>query len=136
MEVIPCGINEDGGVELDYRFPLMVHTKDNVQPDVSKGSSGMKEVIDFSFVITAMKYLGLSNAPIYLDEWGKTLDVMHKRASIDALKALLEQQHFTQLFLISHDFSQYTSLSNCEVCVLDPTNIVVPGAYNSHVEIE
>lgn len=136
MEVVPCGINEDGGVELDYRFPLMVHTKDNVQPDVSKGSSGMKEVIDFSFVIIAMKYLGLSSAPIYLDEWGKTLDVQHKRASVESLKALLEQQHFTQLFLISHDFSQYTSLSNCEVCVLDPTNIVVPGSYNQHVEIE
>lgn len=136
LEVIPCGMNEDGGVELDYRFPLIVQTKDNVMPDVSKGSSGMKEIVDLSFKIVAMKYLGLSRAPIFLDEWGKTLDVQHKKSSVEALKTLMDQQSFTQLFVISHDFAQYGSFSNYEVCVLDPTNIVVPSAYNAHVVIE
>lgn len=136
LEVVPCGMNEDGGVELDYRFPLIVQTKDNVMPDVSKGSSGMKEIVDLAFKIVAMKYLGLSRAPIFLDEWGKTLDVQHKKASVESLKALMEQQSFTQLFMISHDFMQYSSLSNVEVCVLDTTNIITPPDYNRHVIIE
>ena len=136
LEVIPCGMSEDGGVELDYRFPLVVQTKDNQVPDVSKGSSGMKEVVDLSFKIVSMKYLGLSQAPIYLDEWGKTLDVQHKKASVEALKALMEQQNFSQLFMISHDFMQYSGLSNVEVCVLDPTNVLTPPEYNHHVIIE
>lgn len=136
LEVIPCGMNEDGGVELDYRFPLVVQTKDNIMPDVSKGSSGMKEIVDLSFKIVAMKYLGLSRAPIFLDEWGKTLDVQHKKASVEALKSLMEQQSFTQLFMISHDFLQYGGLANMEVCVLDPTNIVTPPDFNKHVIIE
>ena len=136
LEVVACGMNEDGGVELDYRFPLIVQTKDNVMPDVSKGSSGMKEVVDLSFKIVAMKYLGLSRAPIYLDEWGKTLDVQHKKSSVEALKSLMEQQSFSQLFMISHDFLQYGALSNMEVCVLDATNVVTPPEYNHHVIIE
>lgn len=136
LEVIPCGMSEDGGVELDYRFPLVVQTKENTIPDVGKGSSGMKEIVDFSFVIVSMKYLGLSRAPIYLDEWGKTLDVQHKRASVEALKSLMDQHSFTQLFMISHDFIQYSAMSNMEVCVLDTANIVTPPEYNHHVLIE
>ncbi len=136
LEVIPCGMNEDGGVELDYRFPLVIQTKDNEVPDVSKGSSGMKEVVDLSFKIVAMKHLGLSHAPVYLDEWGKTLDVQHKKASVEALKSLMEQQSFTQLFMISHDFIQFGGFSNMEVCVLDTANVITPPVYNKHVEIE
>ncbi len=135
LVVKPCGVSRESGVELDYKFPMMVLTADNVIDDVSEGSTGQQEVVDLAFVTTAMKYLGLSESPLFLDEPAPGLDATHKANFIVAIKSLLETQHFTQLFLISHDFHQYGALANAEVCVLDAKNIVVPETYNRHVTL-
>lgn len=134
LTVVPCDISTDSGVELDYKFPLIVADADPVK-DVCKGSSAMREVIDLSFKITAMTYLGLSNYPLYLDEPSSTMDNEHKITSMKAIVALMEQQNFTQLFLVSHDHVQYGSLINTEVCILCANNIVLPSGsiYNKHV---
>lgn len=135
FEIIPCGTNSDGGIELDYKFPMIVQSQDNPIPDVSKGSTGMMEMIDFAFKITAMKYLGLSNFPIYLDEWARTLDKQHKNNATEVIKNVMDQGNFSQLFLVSHDFNQYGAFGNIETCVLDGNNILVPADYNRHVEM-
>lgn len=135
LEIIPCGLSDDGGVDLDYKFPLKVQNSSRPTPDVSKGSSSMKEITDLAFRIVAMKCLGLSQSPLYLDEFAKTLDHQHKLNAVVSIKSLMEQQAFTQLFIISHDFSQYGSFAKTEVTVLDDANILVPGEYNKHVEI-
>jgi hypothetical protein len=135
LVVKECGVSDNTGVELDYMFPMLVM---NCLPvdDVSEGSTGMQDVVDLAFVTVAMKYLGLADFPLYLDEFSKSFDVEHKRSAMEALRTLMETHAFSQMFMISHDYQNYSSFNRVEVCVLDPKNIVVPDTYNQHVTIQ
>jgi DNA repair exonuclease SbcCD ATPase subunit len=136
LEVLPCGISSERGAELDYKFPLMVGTRDNIVSDVSRGSSGMQEIVDLAFKVIGLKYLGLEHGTLMLDEFGKTLDLEHRTAAVMAIKMLMETKPFSQLFMISHYESHYGAFSNAQVCVLDARNIAVPKTHNTHVTIQ
>ena len=135
--VQPCELGTDGVLDLDYKFPVVVDTADNVRKDISEGSSAMQEVIDLAFKITAMKALKLDNYPLFLDEFGSTMDPAHKAATIQLINSIMEQDHFTQLFMISHDAVQYGALSNTEVTVISTENMMLPkdAVYNRNVLI-
>ena len=136
LVIKPCTISTETAIELDYKFPLVAGDAKAVK-DVLRGSSAMRDVVDLAFKITTMSYLGLSNHPLYLDEPSAAMDNEHKINSMKAIVSLMEQQNFTQLFLISHDHVQYGSLINTEVCILCPNNIVLPSGtvYNKHVRL-
>lgn len=138
LKVMDCGVAGSGGAELDYKFPLMVNKETNIVSDVSKGSSGMIEIIDLAFKVTAMMYLGLQESPLYLDEFGKTFDEAHRTQAMHVIKSLMDQKPFTQMFMISHYESTHGSFTNAEICVLCPDNITTPAEskYNQHVTIE
>ena len=97
----------------------------------------MHEVIDLASKITAMKALHLDDYPLFLDEFGSNMDPAHKAATIQLINSIMEQDHFSQLFMISHDAVQYGALSNTEVCVLSTENMLLPAGsvYNQNVEI-
>ena len=137
LVVQPCKLGADGVLDLDYKFPVVVDTADNVCKDISEGSSAMQEVIDLAFKITAMKALKLDNYPLFLDEFGSTMDPAHKAATIQLINSIMEQDHFTQLFMISHDAIQYGALSNTEVTVISADNMLLPkdAVYNQNVLI-
>jgi energy-coupling factor transporter ATP-binding protein EcfA2 len=137
LQVKDCATAGSESAELDYRFPLMVQTKDNVVDDVSKGSTGMQEIVNLAFRVVAMRYLGLAESPLYLDEFGASFDVAHRSQATATVKALMEQQPFTQLFMVSHYEATHGAFSNAEVCVICPNNITIPAStkYNQHVSI-
>jgi DNA repair exonuclease SbcCD ATPase subunit len=135
LEVQPCGVASERGAELDYKFPMAVGSRDNIIPDVSRGSSGMQEIINLAWKVLSLKYLGLEHGVLKLDEFGKTLDLEHRTAAIMAIKTLMETKPFTQLYMISHYESHYGAFTNAEVCVLDARNIATPKVYNQHVVI-
>lgn len=137
MVIVPCAVDENAGVDLDYRFPLQLQQNADPVPDVSRGSRGQIEICDLAFKLTAMAYLGLTDGPLILDEMGSALDHEHKSSLIFLIKNLIEHETFTQVCLVSHDYSQYTSLSNAEMCVLCDRNIMLPpkSAYNQHVKM-
>jgi ABC-type cobalamin/Fe3+-siderophores transport system ATPase subunit len=132
LEIMPCGLGGEGGAELDYRFPLKVNSEDNA-PDVSKGSTGIQEIVDLAFMVVAMKYLGLDDGPLLLDEFGAVFDAEHRNNVVKAVKQLMETRPFSQLFMISHYAATYGAFSNVQTCVLDGRNIAVPKVYNTHV---
>lgn len=134
----PCAISDTGGAELDYKFPMMVLDQNTVISDVSKGSSGMQEIVDLSFVIVSMRYLQMQDFPLILDEFGRTFDEAHRNAAMHAVKSFLEQLPFSQMFMVSHYADAYGSLTNAEICVLSDTNITIPvgKSYNDHVRIQ
>ena len=132
LKVLDCG-GTDG--ELDFKFKVEVNYGDDPVPDVKEVSLGQREIINLAFRLTAAKYLGLADAPLYLDEGGTSLDNEHKIAFWGAIKNLMETSHFPQLFIVAHDYTHYGSLANAEVCVLDGRNIVVPDIHNTHVII-
>jgi DNA repair exonuclease SbcCD ATPase subunit len=131
-----CSVSGDGSTELDYKFPLSVHTNPQPVPDISKGSSGMQEIINLAFKIVAMKYLHLSDSPLFLDEFAARFDPAHKASATELIKNLMFSQPFTQLFMVSHDYGQYGALAEVDVCVICANNISVPSTYNHHVTIE
>jgi DNA repair exonuclease SbcCD ATPase subunit len=133
LEVQACGSANENGAQLDYKFPMVVGSRENVVQDISRGSSGMQEIINLAFKVVALKYSHLENGALLLDEFGRTFDAEHRNAAIMAIKMLMETKPFTQLFMISHYESHYGAFTNVEVCVLDARNIATPKVYNQHV---
>lgn len=134
LTIKPCSAEGDS-LNLSYKFPIVVDKEP--RSDVSKGSSGMREVFDLAFVIASMKALGMGSWPLFLDEFGRTLDPVHKQASVALLTSLMELESFEQIFMISHDVVQYGALGRSEICVLHEANVVLPPncVFNKHVKI-
>jgi len=133
MEVFPCGHES---LELDYKFPLKVPSKDIHVFDIAKGSTAQKDVINFAFKLVVMLYLNMSNFPLFLDETGNTFDVQHRTNLMAYIKLLIDSKRFSQLFMVSHLATQYGSMTQAEVCVLDDTNISTSMVHNLHVKIK
>ena len=131
LEVLP---NKSRSIDLDYRFPLLIENSIEVK-DISRGSTGIKEVCDLAFKIIAMRYLHLEKFPLFLDEFGSSFDIQHRTKAMEIVKQLIEQQPFTQLFIINHYSGEYGSLTNADITVLHSENIVIPDRleYNKHV---
>jgi len=135
LQIMDCAVDDYDTSELTYRFPFKVENNIDPVPDIKFGSEGMQDVIDLAFKVTAMKHLGLSESPLILDEPGSSFDVKHKSLLGDFVKNLMNSQPFSQVYIVSHDYAQYGSFTNTEVCVLDSRNITVPARYNTHVNM-
>lgn len=135
LEIMSCEIEDGETIDLDYKFPMMVHTSDKPVPDISKGSTGIEEIINLAYRLTAMQYLKMQNYPLYLDEAGRAFDVAHRAELGKMIRTIVEQSSFSQIYLISHYFELYGGLSNVETCVLSEMNISTPPVYNQHVMI-
>lgn len=133
----PCQYDKEDTIDLNYKFPILVDTDKSIRKDVSQGSSSMLEVIDLAFRICALKALKMDDMPLFLDEFGKTMDSVHKRSTIRLIESLMENERFSQMFLISHDLSQYGGLAHSEICVLNELNVILPtnSIYNQHVKM-
>ena len=138
MELMPILPDEDDGVELDYKFQISINgeTVDTV-PDISKGSAGMREIIDLAFKVVSMMYLGLEKAPLILDEFGSKLDAAHRQSVQVGISNMINTCNFSQIFIVSHYENAYGSLKNADVCVLHPANVQMPVdmVFNKHVVI-
>lgn len=133
LEVMPCGVSVEGSAELDYKFPLKVVNSAKPRPDVSKGSTAMKEIINLAFTLTALMYKKMSDVPLKLDEFGKGFDKEHRFRAAEVIKAMVEQQLTPQVFMISHYEDGHGTMTHAQVCVLDKANIALPSVYNEHV---
>jgi len=121
MTLLPCVVSE--GNDLDYKFPVLVNNDETIA-DVSLGSSSMKEIIDLAFKIVFMKYLGIIGAPLILDEFGKTMDPVHRINAYEAIDKSLSNI-FEQIFIISHFESMYGRFANADVSVLSTENLIL-----------
>ncbi|HEV7237293.1 MAG TPA: hypothetical protein VGN15_13990, partial [Ktedonobacteraceae bacterium] len=137
LEIQSCELIEGETIDLDYRFPFTVGNEDEPIADVALGSSGMLEIFDLAFQMTALQHLRMQDGPLYLDELGKTMDAAHKAEVANVVKTITEQGTFSQVFMISHDFFQYGALSNAEICLLNSLNVMAPKGevVNQHVEM-
>lgn len=137
LKVLPCGVDAENSVELDYKFGLKVNTSEAVA-DVSMGSSAMQEIVDLAFKLVAMHYLGLSEAPVYLDELGKTFDLAHRQSVTNIIANLMNTCNVTQVFMVSHYADSYGSLKNSATVALCTANIIIPKdtVVNKHVVLK
>lgn len=137
LTVLPCAVEEGQKLDLSYKFPFTFDTIADPVDDVNMASTAMKEVIDLAFRINGLKAMHFNEFPLYLDEFGHSMDPTHKAATIHLVNSIMEQEAFTQLFMISHDMLQYGALANTDVLVLCDQNVVIPNncVYNQHVRM-
>lgn len=130
-----CDILDGEVVDLDYKFPFVVGANQHPVKDVTEGSSAQLEIFDLAYRITAMKYLGLADSALYLDEFSRSFDKEHRSAATLLIKMLVEQQSFPQIFMVSHYLEVYGGLANMDVVALNTNNVIVPHAHNLHVTL-
>lgn len=133
MEVLPSKVDKD---ELDYNFPMDINNGAVRPPDISKGSSSQRDMVNFAFKLIVMKFLGFDDYPLLLDEFGNTFDEQHRQNLIPFLNRLVEMNQISQIVYISHFNSSHGSFNHAEVVVLDPTNITTPAVYNTTVRFD
>lgn len=127
---------EKGSIELNYKFALIVGDNEETVDDVKNGSSGLKEVVNLAFKLAALRYMGLESYPLFLDEFGASFDHQHRINVINVIKNIIDQHVHSQIFIVSHDVSSYGAINNCDVCVLNKSNILIPfDKFNEHVVI-
>jgi energy-coupling factor transporter ATP-binding protein EcfA2 len=123
-----------GDGALDYNFPLQVDSM--LVPDLCDASTGQKEAVDLAFTIVMRQYLNIMDYPLYFDEVGMHFDDVHKKSLMAYISDLKASRLCSHIFLVNHITSTISALSNYQVVVLDPRNIVVPSVYNNDVRLE
>ncbi len=121
MEILPCKITDTN--DLDYKFEVRVDNR-NIIEDVSKTSSSMQEIIDLAFKIVSMKYLGMDDSYLLLDEFGRTFDAVHSNNAYDIID-VLSNSSFSQVFLISHFENTYSRFKNADVSVINEDSLML-----------
>ncbi|MND13265.1 hypothetical protein D3C81_21770 [compost metagenome] len=126
--------NLEGG-ELDYKFPIYVHSSDNTIPDIKYGSDSQVDIVNQAFILVVYKFLELQHFPLYLDELGRTFDEVHRLNLTLAIKELIDDDTYSQVFFISHSFESQNSYPNSQIVVIDDSHVSLKRSYNEHVEI-
>ena len=136
LELVPIKSHEDE-IDLDYKFSVLINGNISIK-DVKEGSSAMKEIIDLAFKVVSMKFLGMNNYPLYLDEFSIRLDAKHRESAFYAISQLIDASDFSQIFMISHYEKSYGCLNNADFIVLRPENIVIPEnvSFNRHIKLK
>lgn len=133
LVIVPVEI-KNGELELDYKFKMVVNDKLPVA-DISIGSSAMQEIVNLAAKIASMQYLGMSDYPLYLDEFGSKMDPMHREAAFNAITTIIASADFSQIFMISHHEQSYGSLTDCNLVVLDRSNVILPTAITANSNV-
>lgn len=121
--------------DLDYKFKFAINGGEPFD-DINLGSSAMGEIINLGFKITTMKYLNMLDYPIYLDEFGHSMDDLHRRQAFFMIDKSLGTAAFSQVFIVSHFSESYGSLSNTDITVLSEDNLMLPfNEYNGITKI-
>lgn len=121
LELIPCSIDNEDGLDLDYKFRVKVDNSEVIE-DVSKLSSSAQEIVDLAFRIVFVKYMELKEIPLYLDEFGCHFDSKHMNIAYDVIDTLIEGMN-NQLFIVCHFENMYAKLRHSDFIILDPNNI-------------
>lgn len=136
LQIMPCRLDKDNH-DLTYRFPVIV-SNSSITDDVSQTSSSMQEVIDTAFKIVSAQYLKLIPCPIYLDEFAKAFDSEHRRAAYRMVRELVNDDDYSQIFMVSHYMEQYANLPEADIVVLNEDNVDIPPGIpvNDVIEIK
>lgn len=123
----PCSMENE---ELSCKFPLLVETPDSIRSDVSRGSSSVKDIINFAFKRLAYRCFKLEGFPLFFDEFGATFDPEHiHRAMLYAQNAHALGEH-SAIFMVSHFESYYSNFSDADINVLHAGNVRFEQEHN------
>lgn len=119
IELLPCEPGEDN--DLDYKFRVRINN-DEIIEDVNKLSSSGKEIVDLAFRLVFAKYMNLKEVPLYLDEFGVSLDPTHIIEAYKVIDKLIESE-YPQIFMVCHFEHVYGNIQNADFNILDYQNV-------------
>lgn len=111
-KMILKAINVDSEI-LNYKFKVEVEDKITIE-DISKISSGMKEIVNLSFKTLIYKLLKLEHYPVFLDEFGVKLDKVHRNKISELVFKMMNSNYYSQIFLITHIETSYAIFRDVE----------------------
>jgi hypothetical protein len=114
MTLRAIDVEEDA---LNYRFKVDVMDKHSIG-DVSKISSGMKEITNLGLKVTLFKLLKLEGYPISLDEFGVKMDNTHRNRIASLIFQMLNSSMYSQIFLVTHLDTSYSEFDNTQLIEL------------------
>lgn len=114
MTLRAIDVEEDA---LNYRFKVDVMDKHSIG-DVSKISSGMKEITNLGLKVTLFKLLKLEGYPISLDEFGVKMDNTHRNRIASLIFQMLNSSMYSQIFLVTHLDTSYSEFENTQLIEL------------------
>lgn len=118
--IVPYEIESEE--KFDYRFRVISNDK-HTSTDISKTSSGMREIIDLSFKLSLMQLLDMNDYPLYLDEFGTRLDIHHRSNIYNRVFSFILDNFYSQIFMITHTDTGFANIKNTTVYSLDTDNI-------------
>lgn len=124
---------DEEGVELDYKFKVDINHGASTVKDISRLSTGQKEVMDFIFKLLVTQHLGLVDYPLYMDEVGGNFDHHHRDRLYSYVKRLVESNQVQQVFIISHISTSHDAMSTADKNVLDRDATMVDNSVNQHL---
>lgn len=98
------------GTELKYLFPMLVNGHHRVE-DISNGSSSIREITSFALSMAILRFLGLTDFTLRLDEFGSTMDVIHRMKAYASIYGLYESGFYSQLILVTHHQDVYANIT-------------------------
>lgn len=118
---------------LDYKFKFTA--AGNTTKEISLASEGQKDIINFAVSLVIMKSLHLEDYPLYLDEPTSAFDKQHAKNLFKYITKLINHGECSQMFMVSHFYVEYISMTLAQTVVMNADNIVTPEKYNEHVTI-
>lgn len=120
LDVMPYDVNDlDKGIT--YRFPVKTVDVDN-SDDINNTSESMNEIISLAFRIVSLRYMGLEQYPLMIDEFGRSMDEVHLIKSYDLLEEMVETMD-TQMFIIAHIKTAYARFNNAGMSIISNLNL-------------
>jgi hypothetical protein len=129
LSIKACNV-KDG--DLDYQFPL---TSSEDVEDISLGSDGEMELIDFAWMMIARIYLKCDHFPLMLDEVGGKFHDEHKLSLFKYVKSLVENGLVSQVFIVSHSPTIHSTLVHADLNVIDPSGVLVTPDANKYFHV-
>lgn len=132
FRVLNCSTSKtEEDVELNYLFPAITGDESKPSKDVGDCSGGEREMINFTFRLVILRYLGAKcGVPLMMDEVGVALDSLHR----GRFNAWVDEQYRTDMlpktFMISHDYAQFGSNNSANFIGLNTEGLKVPLTLN------
>ena len=108
--------------EFNYQFPMVINDSE-YGGDVKFGSTSIQEVINLAFRLTAYHFLRITDKPLMLDEFGHSMDPSHRPSAYRAINDLIQNQEYSQFFMISHYSDCFDNIYNHELVVIDGKHV-------------
>ena len=108
--------------EFNYQFPMVINDSE-YGGDIKFGSTSIQEVINLAFRLTAYHFLKITDKPLMLDEFGHSMDPSHRPSAYRAINDLIQNQEYSQFFMISHYSDCFDNIYNHELVVIDSKHV-------------